>query len=175
MQPLPPLPRLDDVASAEKRHGRRDGSAHRAGRLGRWVMAMTTRAKVWRSVQRGDEERCPRVAVALGLLVRPRRTGQSGRGGARGRHVTLFQRKRREDFVALPRKVQRMADMFQTPPAGTPIEPNNGVRCYYRRQILLPTPASKHLHAMGGGKAAKQGDKHVQTWQRRRRRETAAG
>ena len=50
-----------------------------------------------------------------------------------------------------------MADMFQTPPAGTPIEPNNGVRCYYRRQILLPTPASKHLHAMGGGKAAKQG------------------
>jgi hypothetical protein len=48
-------------------------------------MAMTIRAKVWRSVRRGDEERCPRVAVALGLLVRPRRTGQSGRGGARER------------------------------------------------------------------------------------------
>ena len=98
---LHPLPRCSHsplcpdstTASAEKRHGRRDGSAHRAGRLGRRVMAMTIRAEVWRSVQRGDEERCPRVAVALGLLVRPRRTGQSGRGGARGRHVTLFQRR----------------------------------------------------------------------------------
>ena len=56
-------------------------------------MAMTIRAEVRRSVSRGDEERCPCVAVALGLLVRPRRTGQSGRGGARGRHVTLFQRR----------------------------------------------------------------------------------
>ena len=36
-----------------------------------------------------------------------------------------------------------MADMFQTPPAGTPIEPNNGVRYYYRRQIFPATPASK--------------------------------
>jgi hypothetical protein len=35
-------------------------------------MAMTIRAEVWRSVRRGDEERCPRVAVALGLLVRPK-------------------------------------------------------------------------------------------------------
>ena len=54
-------------------------------------MAMTIRAEIGRSVGRGDEGRCPRVAVALGLLVRPRRTGQSGRGGARGRRVTLFQ------------------------------------------------------------------------------------
>jgi hypothetical protein len=56
------------TASVEKRHGRRDGSAHRAGRLGRRVMAMTIRAEVRRSVRRGDEERRPRVAVALGLL-----------------------------------------------------------------------------------------------------------
>jgi hypothetical protein len=54
---------------------------------------MTIRAKVWQGVRRGDEGRRPRVAVALGLLVRPRRTRQSGRGGARGRHVTLFQRR----------------------------------------------------------------------------------
>ena len=54
-------------------------------------MAMTIRAEIRRSVGRGDEGRRPRVAVALGLLGRPRRTGQSGRGGARGRHVTLFQ------------------------------------------------------------------------------------
>ena len=78
-------------ASAEKRHRRWDGSAHRAGRLSRRVMAMTIRAEMRRSVGRGDEGRRPRVAVALGLLGRPRRTGQSGRGGARGRHVTLFQ------------------------------------------------------------------------------------
>jgi hypothetical protein len=53
---------------------------------------MAIRAKVWHSVRRGDEGRRPRVAVALGLLVRPPRPGQSGRGGARGR-VTLFQRR----------------------------------------------------------------------------------
>ena len=98
---LHPLPRCSHgplcpdstTASAEKRRGRRAGSAHRAGRLGRRAMAMTIRAKVWQGVRRGDEGRCPRVAVALGLLVRPRRTGQFGRGGARGRRVTLFQRR----------------------------------------------------------------------------------
>lgn len=96
---LHPLPRCSQVplcpdsttASAEKRRGRRAGSAHRAGRLSRRVMAMTIRAEIARSVGRGDEGRRPRVAVALGLLGRPRRTGQSGRGGARGRRVTLFQ------------------------------------------------------------------------------------
>ena len=96
---LHPLPRCSHAplcpdsttASAEKRRGRRAGSAHRAGRLSRRVMAMTIRAEIARSVGRGDEGRCPRVAVALGLLGRPRRTGQSGRGGARGRRVTLFQ------------------------------------------------------------------------------------
>eukprot|EP01046_Picozoa_sp_COSAG06_P109175 COSAG06_NODE_55622_length_288_cov_1.698413_1_plen_46_part_10 len=46
MQPRPPLPRLDDGASAEKRRGRRAGSAHRAGRLSRRVMAMTIRAEI---------------------------------------------------------------------------------------------------------------------------------
>eukprot|EP01046_Picozoa_sp_COSAG06_P033902 COSAG06_NODE_3502_length_5253_cov_2.040109_12_plen_72_part_01 len=55
------------------------------------MMTMTIRAEIRRSVGRGDEGRRPRVAVALGLLRRPRRTGQSGRGGARGRRVTLFQ------------------------------------------------------------------------------------
>ena len=98
---LHPLPRCSHsplcpdstTASAEKRRGRRAGSAHRAGRLSRRVMAMTIRAEIRRSVGRGDEGRRPRVAVALGLLGRPRRTGQSGRGGARGRRVTLFQRR----------------------------------------------------------------------------------
>ena len=96
---LHPLPRCSHAPlcpdsttpSAEKRRGRRAGSAHRAGRLSRRVMAMTIRAEIRRSVGRGDEGRRPRVAVALGLLGRPRRTGQSGRGGARGRRVTLFQ------------------------------------------------------------------------------------
>lgn len=36
-----------------------------------------------------------------------------------------------------------MADMFTTPPAGTPVEPNNGVRYYYRRQIHPSTTADK--------------------------------
>ena len=36
-----------------------------------------------------------------------------------------------------------MADMFTTPPAGTPVEPNNGVRYYYRRQIFPSTTADK--------------------------------
>eukprot|EP01046_Picozoa_sp_COSAG06_P056114 COSAG06_NODE_10518_length_1667_cov_2.087372_1_plen_172_part_10 len=89
-----PLPRLSPTRrrSNEKRHVRRAGSAQRAGRLGRRAMTMAIRAKVWHSVRRGDEGRRPRVAVALGLLVRPPRPGQSGRGGARGR-VTLFQRR----------------------------------------------------------------------------------
>jgi hypothetical protein len=33
-------------------------------------------------------------------------------------------------------------DMFQTPPAGTPVEPTNGVRYYYRQQIYPATPST---------------------------------
>ena len=40
-----------------------------------------------------------------------------------------------------------MADMFTTPPAGTPVEPNNGVRYYYRRQIFPSTTADKENFA----------------------------
>ena len=36
-----------------------------------------------------------------------------------------------------------MADMFTTAPAGTPVEPNNGVRYHYRRQIHPSTTADK--------------------------------
>ena len=36
-----------------------------------------------------------------------------------------------------------MADMFTTPPAGTPIEPNNNVRYYYRRVIRPSTTSDK--------------------------------
>ena len=43
----------------------------------------------------------------------------------------------------LKRLLQTMADMFTTPPAGTPVEPNNGVRYYYRRQIFPSTTADK--------------------------------
>jgi hypothetical protein len=32
--------------------------------------------------------------------------------------------------------------MFTTPPAGTPVEPTNGVRYYYRRQIYPATPST---------------------------------
>ena len=88
MQPGQPLPRLDG-GDRRKRDTRRAGSAHRVGRLGGRVMTMTIRAEIRRSVGRGDEGRRPRVAVALGLLVRPRRTGQSGRGDARGRRVHI--------------------------------------------------------------------------------------
>ena len=34
-----------------------------------------------------------------------------------------------------------MTSMFTTPPAGTPVEPTNGVRYYYRRQIYPATPS----------------------------------
>ena len=35
-----------------------------------------------------------------------------------------------------------MTSMFTTPPAGTPVEPTNGVRYYYRRQIYPATPST---------------------------------
>ena len=42
-----------------------------------------------------------------------------------------------------------MADMFTTPPAGTPLAPNNNVRYYYRRQIQTATPSTKDEHVAG--------------------------
>jgi hypothetical protein len=32
--------------------------------------------------------------------------------------------------------------MFETPPAGTPVEPTNGVRYYYRQQVYPATPST---------------------------------
>ena len=39
--------------------------------------------------------------------------------------------------------------MFETQPAGTPIEPSNSVRYYYRRQIYPATPSTGPNHVAG--------------------------
>ena len=48
------------------------------------------------------------------------------------------------------RKTNIMAtSMFETAPAGTPIEPTNQVRYYYRRQIYPSTPSTGENHVAG--------------------------
>eukprot|EP01046_Picozoa_sp_COSAG06_P066456 COSAG06_NODE_16773_length_981_cov_3.106576_1_plen_166_part_00 len=72
---LHPLPRCSHAplcpdsttASAEKRRGRRDGSAHRAGRLSRRVMAMTIRAEIRRSVGLEQRNAAPSRAASTRL------------------------------------------------------------------------------------------------------------
>jgi hypothetical protein len=41
------------------------------------------------------------------------------------------------------------ANMFETAPAGTPIEPTHSVRSYYRRQIYPATPSTGESHVAG--------------------------
>ena len=40
-------------------------------------------------------------------------------------------------------------NMFETAPAGTPIEPTHSVRSYYRRQIYPATPSTGDNHVAG--------------------------
>ena len=40
-------------------------------------------------------------------------------------------------------------NMFETAPAGTPIEPTHSVRSYYRRQIYPATPSTGENHVAG--------------------------
>ena len=46
-------------------------------------------------------------------------------------------------------KERVMTSMFTTPPAGTPVEPTNGVRYYYRRQVYPATPSTKENFQSG--------------------------
>ena len=46
-------------------------------------------------------------------------------------------------------------EMFQTPPAGTPVEPTNGVRYYYRQTVLLAQTDAAARDATAGDAATR--------------------
>ena len=45
-------------------------------------------------------------------------------------------------YFSTQTRLDMSTQMFETPPAGTPVEPTNGVRYYYRQQVYPATPST---------------------------------